>query len=94
MPEGLGFATWWDESTFSIDPFLPVALGSVVYLASNKKWVTQKKKKNSLACVPERTIPTELSPLIGEVIAYVVRAKDPYGRVLDFIDRRVIEAEK
>jgi hypothetical protein len=29
----------------------------------------KKKKKNSMVCVRERTIPTERPPLAGEVIA-------------------------
>jgi hypothetical protein len=40
--------------------------------------------------VRERTIPTERPPLVGEVIAnfcHVVSVKDPYGRILDFLDR-------
>jgi hypothetical protein len=45
--------------------------------------------------VRERTIPTERSPLVGEVIAnffadrgcHVFSVTDPYGRILDFLDR-------
>jgi hypothetical protein len=44
--------------------------------------------------VRERTIPTERPPLVGEVIAkfadkgcHVVGVTDPYGRILDFLDR-------
>jgi hypothetical protein len=45
--------------------------------------------------VREQTIPTERPPLVGEVIANFFRIKvchlvsltDPYGRILDFLDR-------
>jgi hypothetical protein len=44
--------------------------------------------------VRERTIPTERPPLVGEVIAnfadtgcHVVSVTDPFGRILDFLDR-------
>jgi hypothetical protein len=45
--------------------------------------------------VRERNIPTERSPLVGEVIAYffadrgchVVSMTDPYGRIPGFLDR-------
>jgi hypothetical protein len=45
--------------------------------------------------VRERTVPTERPPLLGEVSAnffadrrcYVVRAADPHGLILVFIDR-------
>jgi hypothetical protein len=43
-----------------------------------------------MVCVRERTIPTERSPLVGEVIAnfcHVVRVTDPYSRILGFLDR-------
>jgi hypothetical protein len=51
--------------------------------------------KISLALVRERTIPTERLPIVGKVSAnfleiegsHVVRATDPYGRNLDFLDR-------
>jgi hypothetical protein len=43
--------------------------------------------------VRERTIPTERPPLVGEVIANVLRIEfhvvsvtDPYGRILGFLD--------
>jgi hypothetical protein len=47
------------------------------------------------ALISERTIPTEQQPLVGEVSANllridgcrVVRAADPYGRNLGFLDR-------
>jgi hypothetical protein len=49
-------------------------------------------KLNSVARVRERTIPTERSPLVGEVSAnflriercHVVNAADPYGRTSRF----------
>jgi hypothetical protein len=51
-------------------------------------------KKNCVACVRERTIPTERSPFVGEVSAdfadrgcHVVSVTDPYGRILGFLDR-------
>jgi hypothetical protein len=44
--------------------------------------------------VRERSIPTERLPLVGEVIAkfadrgcHVVSVADPYGCILDFLDR-------
>jgi hypothetical protein len=49
---------------------------------------------NSVVRVRERTIPTERPPLVGVVSAkfadrgcHVVSVTDPYGRILDFIDR-------
>jgi hypothetical protein len=54
------------------------------------------KQTNSMAWVRERTIPTERPPLLGEVVAnfsdkgcHVVSVTDPYGRILDFLDRRI-----
>jgi hypothetical protein len=53
-------------------------------------------KLNSMVWVRERTIPTERPPLVGEVIAnfffadrgcHMVSVTDPYGRILDFLDR-------
>jgi hypothetical protein len=45
--------------------------------------------------VRERTIPTELPPLVGEVMptfadkgCHVISATDPYGLILDFLDKR------
>jgi hypothetical protein len=57
--------------------------------------ITRKYKKKSMVCVSERTIPTEQSPLVGEVITnffadrgcHVVSVTDPYGRILGFLDR-------
>jgi hypothetical protein len=47
-----------------------------------------------MACVGERTIPTERLPLVDEVSAkfcgyrcHVVSVTDPYGLILDFLDR-------
>jgi hypothetical protein len=44
-----------------------------------------------LKLVCERTIPTERPPLVGEMIVdrgcHVVSVTDPYGRILDFLDR-------
>jgi hypothetical protein len=54
---------------------------------------------NSVALVRERTIPTELPPLVGEVsanfcgqrgVAWSVR-RIPYGRNLGFLDRTSLE---
>jgi hypothetical protein len=56
--------------------------------------LTSTDKKNSMARVRERTIPTERPQLVGEVIAnfadrgcHVVSVTDPYGRNLGFLDR-------
>jgi hypothetical protein len=48
-----------------------------------------------MASVRKRTIPTERPPLVSEVSAnffadrgcHVVSVKDPYGRILGFLDR-------
>jgi hypothetical protein len=55
---------------------------------------SQTKKTNSMVLVRERTISTERPPLFGEVVAnfcgwrcHVVSVTDPYGRILDFLDR-------
>jgi hypothetical protein len=52
-------------------------------------------KLNSVALVRERTIPTERSLLVGEVIdnfcdreCYVVSATNPYGHIRGFLDWR------
>jgi hypothetical protein len=41
---------------------------------------------NTVTLVRERTIPTKRSQHVGEVSANV-RATDPHGRILDFLDR-------
>jgi hypothetical protein len=43
----------------------------IIYIVNvtNTLKITQTKKKNSMVCVRERTIPTERPPLVGEVIA-------------------------
>jgi hypothetical protein len=54
-----------------------------------------EKKKNSVASVHKRTIPTERPPLVGEVSAnffadrgcHVVSVTNPYVRILGFLDR-------
>jgi hypothetical protein len=53
-----------------------------------------KKKLNSVALVRERTIPTKRPQLVNEVRANVsdrgcrvVSTKDPYGRILGFLDQ-------
>jgi hypothetical protein len=47
-----------------------------------------------MALVCKRTIPTEQPPLVGEISTNfcergcrVVSVTDPYGRILDFLDR-------
>jgi hypothetical protein len=55
----------------------------------------QSKKKNTVASVRKRTIPTERPPLVGEVSAnffadrgcHVVSVTNHYGRILGFLDR-------
>jgi hypothetical protein len=56
--------------------------------------VTLYLRKNSMAWVLERTIPTERPPLVGEVSANfgdrwcrVVSVTDPHGRIIGFLDR-------
>jgi hypothetical protein len=52
-------------------------------------------EKNSVASVRKQTIPTERPPLVSEVSAnffahrgcHVVSMTNPYGRILDFLDR-------
>jgi hypothetical protein len=59
-------------------------------------YAKKKKEKKSVALVRERTIPTERPPLVSEVSANVfadrgcheVRAMDPYGSILSFLDWR------
>jgi hypothetical protein len=53
-----------------------------------------KLKLNPVALFRERTIPTELQPLVDEVSAnfcgwgcHVISVTDPYGRILGFLDR-------
>jgi hypothetical protein len=55
---------------------------------------TTLKKKNSLASVRKRTIPTERLPFVREVsanvlrkeVCHVVSVTNPYGRILGFLD--------
>jgi hypothetical protein len=56
--------------------------------------IISKLKLTLVAWVRERTIPTERPPLVSEVIAnfedrgcHVVSVKNPYGRILGFLDR-------
>jgi hypothetical protein len=50
---------------------------------------------DKISMVRERTTPTEWPPLVGEVIAnffadkewHMVSVTDPYGRILDFLDK-------
>jgi hypothetical protein len=51
---------------------------------------------NSVALVRKQTIPTGRLPLVGEVNANfadrgcpVIRAADPHGRILGFLDRYI-----
>jgi hypothetical protein len=53
-----------------------------------------KKKKTSVAWVRERTMPTQIPPFVSEICANfweyrvdVVSVTNPYGRILDFLDR-------
>jgi hypothetical protein len=53
-----------------------------------------KNKKNSVALIRKRTMPTERPPFVGEVVptfadrgCCVVSATEPPGRSLDFPDR-------
>jgi hypothetical protein len=55
--------------------------------ANPQKVETLKKKKNAVALVRERTMPTERPPLVGEVVptfadrgCCMVSATDPPGR--------------
>jgi hypothetical protein len=70
--------------------FEGAAILALKYNTTNKT-----NKTNSMVLARERTIPTERPPLVGEVIAnffvdkgcHVVSVTDPYGRILDFLDR-------
>jgi hypothetical protein len=53
-----------------------------------------QKKKDSVACVCDRTIPTERPPLSAELVppladrgCHVVSVMDPYGRILGFLNQ-------
>jgi hypothetical protein len=63
-----------------------------VYSLQLKK---KKLKLNSVAWVCERSIPTERQPMSAKLVpnfadrgCHFVSVKDPYGRILGFIDRR------
>jgi hypothetical protein len=65
-------------------------MGEVCYSKTNPP----KLKLNSVASVRERTVLTELPPLVGEASAtfadrrcHVVSVTDPYCRILGFLDR-------
>jgi hypothetical protein len=57
--------------------------------------LSYKLKKNTVALVRERNIPTERQPLVGNVSANLLRIEgchmvsvtDPYGRILGSLDR-------
>jgi hypothetical protein len=75
----------WRIIQCRLSKFLTIDVGSV-----GQQTNTQT---NSVALVRKRTIPTELLPLVCEVIAtfaarwcYVVSATDPHGRILGFLD--------
>jgi hypothetical protein len=53
----------------------------------------------SVDLVRKRTTPTEQPPLVGELVptsadrgCRVVSVTDPYGRILGFLDRKIIDA--
>jgi hypothetical protein len=58
-------------------------------------FLSREHKKNSVASVRKRTIPTERPPLVSEVSAnffadrrcHVVSVTNPYGRIFGFLDR-------
>jgi hypothetical protein len=53
----------------------------------------KNKLNNYVPWLPQRTIPTERPALVGEVStladgrSHVVRVTDPYGCILDLLDR-------
>jgi hypothetical protein len=62
----------------------------------NKFQINKQTNNNPVAWVRGRTVPTERPPLVGEVTAsfadigcHVVSVTDPYGRILDFLDRYI-----
>jgi hypothetical protein len=64
------------------------------YIADMQFLIVWTKKKNSVASVRKRTIPTERPPLVSEVSAnfadrgfHMVSVTNPYCRILDFLDR-------
>jgi hypothetical protein len=69
-------------------------LGCVAMSAGMPDTSSTETGPNSVALVRERTVPTGLPPLVGEVTASflrikkccVVSATDPYGSILGFLD--------
>jgi hypothetical protein len=75
-------------------PITGIALPYFLTYRLHHGMVMNKKQTNSVAWVSERNLPTERMPLVGEVNAkfadrmyHVVSVKDPYGRILGFLDR-------
>jgi hypothetical protein len=67
---------------------------SLFYWTRHKLVALRTNKKYSVALVREQTIPTERSPLVGEVSSnfcglgcHVVSVTDPYDCILAFLDR-------
>jgi hypothetical protein len=63
-------------------------------LLSNLVWLDKNKQKNSMVWVRERTIPTERRRLSAKWLptfaareCHLVSVTDPYGCILDFLDR-------
>jgi hypothetical protein len=72
--------------------FVTVKVKTTFATGSGGPMVCKASKKNSVACVHERTLPTERPPLIGEVSSnftdggcHVVSVTNPYGRNLGFL---------
>jgi hypothetical protein len=68
-------------------------LMKISYRGPNKELWIYNNNKNSVPCVVERIIPTELSPLVSDASAnllliecHVVSVTDHYGRILGFLD--------
>jgi hypothetical protein len=70
-----------------------VIFSAVRVISKRRPWASLRKK-NSVAWIRERTIPTERPPLVGEANAnfcHVVSVTDPYGRILGFLDQKMCE---
>jgi hypothetical protein len=93
----IGFWRWWikDKTMNNVqncDSYSYSERWNLIGIT--KRRLQTKTKLNSAVWVRERTIPTERPPVVGEVSAkfadrgcHVVRVTDPYGRILDFLDR-------
>jgi hypothetical protein len=85
------------RSIVCVCPYACTRSGEILYGSAKSQLSISAltlKELNSVARVRERIIPTERSPLVGEVLltsvdrgCHVVSVTYPYGSILGFLDR-------